>query len=68
MTPIARVLEKIFEVSPPTRRLAIEFGAGDGVTNSTVRRLFLHKGWRGLLIEGSAELAEECAESDRGID
>jgi hypothetical protein len=62
------ILEKIFEVVPPTRRFAIEFGAGDGVRYSNVRRLILHEGWGGLLIEGDPELAEVLADNYRALD
>jgi hypothetical protein len=61
------ILEKIFEVIPPTERFAIEFGAGDGVRFSNVRKLFLHEGWGGLLIEGDPELAEVLARNYRGL-
>ncbi len=61
------ILAKIFEVIHPTARFAIEFGAGDGVLFSNVRRLILHEGWGGLLIEGDAELAEALARNYRGF-
>ncbi len=62
------ILEKIFELIPPTERFAIEFGAGDGVIFSNVRKLILHDGWGGLLIEGDPELAEVLARNYQGLD
>lgn len=61
------ILEKIFEVVPPTTRYVIEFGAGDGVTFSNARRLILHEGWRGLLIEGDEERAATLARNYAGF-
>jgi hypothetical protein len=52
------IIEKIFEMITPTRKYAIEFGAGDGQTLSNVRQLILRHGWGGLLIEGDAKSAE----------
>ncbi len=52
------IIEKIFQLIPPTQHYAIEFGAGDGQTLSNVRQLIVHRGWGGLLIEGDAEKAE----------
>jgi hypothetical protein len=46
------VIEEIFRRIEPTARYAVEFGAGDGLTNSNVRQLYL-QGWKGLQIEGS---------------
>jgi hypothetical protein len=61
------ILEKIFQLIPPTERFAIEFGAGDGVTFSNVRKLIVHEGWRGLLIEGDPELADVLALNYKGL-
>jgi hypothetical protein len=61
------ILERIFEIIPPTRHFAIEFGAGNGVKFSNVRRLFINRGWGGLLIEGDDELASQCRRSYDGI-
>ncbi len=61
------ILAKVFEVIRPTRRFAVEFGAGDGVMFSNVRRLFVSRGWGGLLIEGDEKRANQCKESYRGI-
>jgi hypothetical protein len=55
------ILEKIFDVIPPTERFVIEFGAGDGVMFSNARRLIVQEGWRALLIEGDGELAATLA-------
>ncbi len=46
------VLEKIFEIIPPTTKYAVEFGAYDGVINSNTRNLILNHGWGGYQIEG----------------
>ena len=46
------VLEKIFEIIPPTARYAVEFGAVDGLENSNTRNLIAKKGWGSLQIEG----------------
>jgi len=61
------ILEKIFEVIPPTARYCIEFGAGEGIEFSNVRKLIAHEGWGGLLIEGDHELASLLAENYRGF-
>jgi hypothetical protein len=59
------VLEKIFELIPPTSRFAVEFGSGDGVTLSNVRNLVLEKGWGALFIEGDPNLAQQAADTYR---
>ena len=51
------VLEKIFEVIPPTARYAVEFGAHNGVNNSNTRNLIAAKGWGSLQIEGDPRRA-----------
>jgi hypothetical protein len=51
------IIEKLFELIPPTSRYAIEFGAGDGQSLSNVCLLITRHGWRGLLIEGDARQA-----------
>ncbi|MCG6920670.1 MAG: hypothetical protein LJF15_06260 [Acidobacteria bacterium] len=61
------ILEKIFELIPPTARFCIEFGAGDGLLFSNVRKLIVHEGWGGLLIEGDGELAEILARNYQGF-
>jgi hypothetical protein len=60
------ILEKIFEVIAPTEHYAVEFGAGEGVEFSNVRKLIVHEGWRGLLIEGDSERAALLARNYRG--
>ena len=47
------VLEHIFEVIGETNRSFVEFGAWDGEHLSNTANLRLHKGWSGLLMEGS---------------
>ncbi|MCG6919905.1 MAG: hypothetical protein LJF15_02300 [Acidobacteria bacterium] len=61
------ILEKIFEVIPPTARFVIEFGAGDGVLYSNARRLIVREGWGALLIEGDEELAATLARNYVGF-
>lgn len=60
------LLERIFQIIQPTHRYAIEFGAGDGIDLSNVRRLITQKGWGGLLIEGDARRAEQLRENYTG--
>jgi hypothetical protein len=52
------VLEKIFEIIPPTTRYAVEFGAYDGIVNSNTRNLILNHGWGSLQIEGHPARAQ----------
>ncbi len=61
------ILQKIFEVIEPTSHFAIEFGAGDGIEFSNVANLIIHRGWRGLLIEGDAKKAETLRERYLGF-
>jgi hypothetical protein len=61
------ILEKLFEVVPPTSRFAVEFGAGDGIRLSNVRHLITRRGWGGLLIEGDEKLARRCRENYTGF-
>ncbi|HRY30666.1 MAG TPA: hypothetical protein P5079_11600 [Elusimicrobiota bacterium] len=58
------VIEKIFELIPPSTRYAVEFGAGDGVNLSNTRNLVLH-GWSALMIEGVPRKAEKCKRNYR---
>ena len=62
------VIEKIFEIIPPTEKYIVAFGAHDGVTNSNARNLIVNHGWGGLLIEGdpkrAAQLAQVYADND----
>ena len=46
------VIAKLFELIEPTSRFAVEFGAGNGVDGSNVRRLY-EQGWGGFQIEGN---------------
>ena len=57
----AGVLERIFEIIPPTTRYAVEFGAHNGITNSNTRSLILKHGWSSLQIEGSPSRARQLA-------
>ena len=56
------VIERIFELIPPTTTYAVEFGGGDGVTLSNVRNLIVNQGWSALMIDGDPGLVERCAE------
>jgi len=47
------VLARLFEVIGETNRYFVEFGAWDGRHLSNTANLRLHRGWRGLLMEGS---------------
>jgi len=47
------MLDRVFELVPPRRRFAVEFGASDGLRNSNTARLLREKGWSGVLIEAS---------------
>lgn len=53
------VLEKIFEIIPPTKKYAVEFGAYDGTTNSNTRDMIVNRGWGGLQIEGNTARARK---------
>jgi hypothetical protein len=55
------VIAKIFEIVPPTRKYAVEFGAHDGVRNSNTRRLIVEEGWGSLQIEGDPKRAKQLA-------
>ncbi len=57
------ILERIFQLVEPTRRFAIEFGAGEGIDMSNVRKLIVREGWGGLLIEGDDELAQRLRDN-----
>jgi hypothetical protein len=54
------VLDKIFEVIPPTRRFVVEFGCSDGVTYSNSRNLIVNHGWSGLLMDGDHAAIEKA--------
>ncbi|MCH2185526.1 hypothetical protein MK280_06600 [Myxococcota bacterium] len=55
------VLEKIFEIIPPTTKYAVEFGAHDGVTAANTRVFIRDEGWGALLIEGNPNRAKTLA-------
>lgn len=52
------VLERIFDCIGTENRFFVEFGAKDGVELSNTAHLRLDCGWNGLLLEGSAPVAE----------
>lgn len=56
------VVEKIFELIPPTTKYVVEFGAYDGVHNSNSRNLILNHGWGGLQMEGHPKRAASMVE------
>jgi hypothetical protein len=60
------VLERIFEIIPPTTRYAVEFGAYDGITHSNTRNLILKHGWGSLQIEGQQGRARKLARAYEG--
>ena len=47
------MLEKIFELVPPTERFCVEFGASDGLRNSNTALFVRERGFRGVFLEGS---------------
>lgn len=51
------ILQRLFEVIPPTRRFAVEFGASESSHLSNVHALVVRHGWSALLIEGDEERA-----------
>ena len=57
------VLEKIFEIVPPTSKYAVEFGAWDGIVASNTALLMREQGWGGLLIEGHPRRAKKLAKN-----
>jgi hypothetical protein len=56
------ILERIFEIIPPTSRYAVEFGAYDGQTNSNTRNLVVQHNRGGLQIEGDPRRAAQLRE------
>jgi hypothetical protein len=61
------ILERIFQLLPPTRRVAVEFGAWDGFYLSNTANLWTH-GWRGVLIEADEERHRKLVENTRDYD
>ena len=52
------VIRKLFEIIKPTSHYVVDFGCGNGTTNSNSRRLIVHEGWSGLLMDGNHTLIE----------
>lgn len=52
---------------PATTRYAVEFGAGDGVTDSNTRNLILNHGWGGLMIEVNPPYVAAARETYRDL-
>ena len=52
------ILLYLFSLIGPTNKLAVEICAGDGIECNTANLIVYH-GWHGLLVDGSAELAEQ---------
>ncbi len=59
------VIKHIFEKIEPTHHFAIEFGAGNGVDHTFVRRL-IENNWYSLLIEGGEKLGTELVQNYKG--
>lgn len=47
------IIEKIFNITGTTSKVAIEFGANDGFFFSNTAYLWSTQGWKGILIEGN---------------
>jgi len=58
------VIAALFERIEPTSRYAVEFGAGDGLHGSNVRRLY-EQGWSGLQIEGDPAQFQRLVENTK---
>jgi hypothetical protein len=59
------VIDRIFEVVPPTSRTCCEFGAWDGIHLSNTRNLLRH-GWGGIQIEGDSVRFKELVATYAG--
>lgn len=55
------VVEKIFEMIKPKTRLAVEFGAWDGIHLSNTANLWINNSWHAVLIEGDKKRFEQLA-------
>ncbi len=53
------IIERIFSVIGTTGKVAVEFGAWDGIHLSNIRKLIL-AGWTGVFIEGDKERYEQA--------
>jgi hypothetical protein len=62
------IIEKIFQLIGAEDRTCIEFGAWDGLYLANTARLWKDQGWKGILIEGSAEKFAELSGNVRGHD
>ena len=58
------ILEHVFSVLGTVRGTFVEFGAWDGRVLSNTAHLRLDLGWKGLLMEGSAERRTEGVEQE----
>lgn len=52
------IIEKIFSLSPPTRKFFVEFGGWDGTYLSNTANLRINESWDGVLFEGDKERVE----------
>jgi len=62
------IIEKIFEIIGTTSKIAIEFGAYDGIYCSNVARLWKKKGWKAILIEGDKKRFKKLIENTKNYD
>lgn len=61
------IIEKVFSIIGPKSRVAIEFGAWDGLHLSNIACLWKHdSSWKGILIEGDAERCKELIANTKG--
>lgn len=62
------IIERIFQLIPATSRYCVEFGAWDGKLFSNCFNLLQNQGWRGLMIEASAEKYQDLVRTYAGND
>jgi hypothetical protein len=60
------IIEKIFEILPPSNKWCVEFGAWDGKFMSNTYNLIHSKGWSGVLIDGNPEKLKEVHKTHAG--
>jgi hypothetical protein len=53
------VIEQIFKNIGTTNKYFVEFGAWDGIAFSNTANLRINEGWKGLLLEGNKEKADQ---------
>lgn len=47
------IIQRIFEIIPPSHKYCVEFGAWDGKYFSNCYNLIVNKGWSGAFIEAN---------------